>query len=199
MEATVEKCRCDQNTELEKVIAQHEGEKDDLGQIKPGGNGVVDASSDNELIKQQLESIIDEYRGKPSGLIQVLTKAQNLIGYLPAWVQTRVAKGLGVSLPEVYGVVTFYSYFSLIPKGRHKVAICSGTACYVKGSKTILKTLRHVLGIKTGQTTPDSRFNLEVVRCIGACGLAPAMIVDGKDVYGRLEPEQIPGILEQYA
>ncbi|OPX88749.1 MAG: NADP-reducing hydrogenase subunit HndA [Pelotomaculum sp. PtaB.Bin104] len=155
-------------------------------------------SSDDELTKQ-LELIIDEYRGEPSGLIQVLTKAQNLIGYLPAWVQTRVAKGLGVSLQEVYGVVTFYAFFSLIPRGRHKIAVCAGTACYVKGSKMVQKTLREVLGIKAGQTTPDSRFNLEVVRCIGACGLAPAMIIDGKDVHGRLEPEQIPGILEQYA
>lgn len=154
--------------------------------------------SDDKLIKQ-LELIIDEYRGEPSGLIQVLTKAQNLIGYLPMWVQTRVAKGLGVSLQEVYGVVTFYAFFSLIPRGRHKISVCSGTACYVKGSKAVLKKLREVLGIKPGQTTPDSRFNLEVVRCIGACGLAPAMIIDGKDVHGRLEPEQIQGILEQYA
>ncbi|MDD4238383.1 MAG: NAD(P)H-dependent oxidoreductase subunit E [Desulfotomaculaceae bacterium] len=153
---------------------------------------------EDELTKQ-LDKVIDEYRGQPSGLIQVLTKAQNLIGYLPLWVQTRIAKGLGVSLQEVYGVVTFYAFFSLIPRGRHKIAVCAGTACYVKGSKTVLKTLREVLGVKEGQTTPDSRFTVEVVRCIGACGLAPAMIIDGKDVHGRLEPEQIPGILEQYA
>lgn len=153
---------------------------------------------EDELTKQ-LEKIIDEYRGQPSGLIQVLTKAQNLIGYLPLWVQTRIAKGLGISLQEVYGVVTFYAFFSLIPRGRHKISVCAGTACYVKGTKTVLKTLREVLGVKEGQTTPDSRFTVEVVRCIGACGLAPAMIIDGTDVHGRLEPEQIPGILEQYA
>ena len=153
---------------------------------------------EDELTKQ-LDKVIDEYRGQPSGLIQVLTKAQNLIGYLPLWVQTRIAKGLGVSLQEVYGVVTFYAFFSLIPRGRHKIAVCAGTACYVKGSKTVLKALREVLGVKAGQTTPDSRFTVEVVRCIGACGLAPAMIIDGKDVHGRLEPEQISGILEQYA
>lgn len=153
---------------------------------------------EDELTKQ-LDKVIDEYRGQPSGLIQVLTKAQNLIGYLPLWVQTKIAKGLGISLQEVYGVVTFYAFFSLIPRGRHKIAVCAGTACYVKGSKTVLKALRDVLGVKAGQTTPDSRFTVEVVRCIGACGLAPAMIIDGKDVHGRLEPEQISGILEQYA
>jgi NADH-quinone oxidoreductase subunit E len=152
---------------------------------------------EDELTKQ-LERIIDEYRGVPSGLIQVLTKAQNLIGYLPLWVQVRVAKGLGLSLQEVYGVVTFYAFFSLIPRGRHKISVCAGTACYVKGTKTVLKTLREILGVKEGQTTPDSRFTVETVRCIGACGLAPAMIIDGTDVHGRLEPEQIPGILEQY-
>ena len=104
-----------------------------------------------------------------------------------------------MSLQDVYGVVTFYAFFSLIPRGRHKISVCAGTACYVKGTKMVTKTLLEVLGIKPGQTTPDSRFTLEVVRCIGACGLAPAMIIDGKDVHGRLEPEQIPQILEQYA
>lgn len=153
---------------------------------------------EDELTKQ-LDIIIEPYKGKPSGLIQVLTKAQELIGYLPKWAQVSIAEGLGVSLQEVYGVVTFYAFFSLIPRGRHKISVCAGTACYVKGTKTVLKTLREAIDIKPGQTTPDSRFTLEIVRCIGACGLAPAMIIDGKDVHGRLEPEQIPEILEQYA
>ncbi|HOV80007.1 MAG TPA: NAD(P)H-dependent oxidoreductase subunit E [Bacillota bacterium] len=153
---------------------------------------------EDELTKQ-LDKIIEPYKGKPSGLIQVLTKAQELIGYLPKWAQIRIAEGLGVSLQEVFGVVTFYAFFSLIPRGRHKINVCAGTACYVKGTKTVLKALREAIGIKAGQTTPDSRFTLEIVRCIGACGLAPAMIIDGKDVHGRLEPEQIPAILEQYA
>ncbi|MGI6491306.1 MAG: NAD(P)H-dependent oxidoreductase subunit E [Pelotomaculum sp.] len=153
---------------------------------------------EDELTKQ-LDAIIDEYRGQPSSLIQVLTKAQNLVGYLPLWVQVRIAKALGLSLQEVYGVVTFYAFFSLIPRGRHKISVCAGTACYVKGTKTILKTLREILGIKEGQTTPDSRFTVETVRCIGACGLAPAMVIDGTDVHGKVEPDQIPGILEQYA
>jgi NADH-quinone oxidoreductase subunit E/NADP-reducing hydrogenase subunit HndA len=153
---------------------------------------------EDELTKQ-LDKIIDQYRGQPGGLIQVLTKAQELIGYLPKWALTSIAKGLGVSLQDVYSVVTFYALFSLIPRGRHKISVCAGTACYVKGTKTVLKTLQEVLGIKPGQTTPDSRFTVEIVRCIGACGLAPAIIIDGKDVHGRLEPEQIPEILEQYA
>lgn len=152
---------------------------------------------EDELTKQ-LDKIIDEYRGQPSGLIQVLTKAQQLVGYLPKWVQVRIARGLGLSLQEVYGVCTFYAFFSLIPKGRHKISVCAGTACYVKGAKTVIKTLRELLGVKPGQTTPDSRFTVELVRCIGACGLAPAVIIDGKDVHGRLEPELIPAILEQY-
>jgi NADH-quinone oxidoreductase subunit E len=153
---------------------------------------------EDELTKQR-DKIIEPYRGQPGGLIQVLTKAQELIGYLPKWALISIAKGLGLSLQDVYGVVTFYAFFSLIPRGRHKISVCAGTACYVKGTKMVTKTLREVLGIKPGQTTPDSRFTLEVVRCIGACGLAPAMIIDGKDVHGRLEPEQIPQILEQYA
>lgn len=152
----------------------------------------------DDVLTKQLDEIIEPYRGQPSGLIQVLTKAQQLVGYLPKWVQVKIAQGLGVSLQEVYGVCTFYAFFSLIPKGRHKISVCAGTACYVKGANTVIKTLRELLGVKPGQTTEDSRFTVELVRCIGACGLAPAVIIDGKDVHGRLEPELIPAILEQY-
>jgi NADH-quinone oxidoreductase subunit E/NADP-reducing hydrogenase subunit HndA len=156
------------------------------------------ALSTDEELSETVERIIDPYRGQPAGLIQVLAKAQKHIGYLPKWVQARIAKGLGVSLQEVYGVVTFYAYFSLIPKGRHKVCVCTGTACYVKGSNSVLKTIRETIGIKPGQTTPDSRYSLETVRCIGACGLAPAMIANDKDVHGRLVPNQISEILGRY-
>ncbi len=155
-------------------------------------------NTSNEELAKQLDKIIDPYRDKPSGLIQVLTKAQNLVGYLPKWAQVQVAEGLGVSLQDVYGVITFYAFFSLIPRGRHKISVCAGTACYVKGTKMVTKTLRELHDLRPGQTTPDSRFTLEIVRCIGACGLAPAMIIDGKDVHGRLEPELIPELLEQY-
>ena len=160
-------------------------------------NTAVTLSTD-EVLSEMAERIIDPYRGQPAGLIQVLAKAQKRIGYVPKWVQARIAKGLGISLQEVYGVVTFYAYFSLIPKGRHKVCVCTGTACYVKGCNSILKTIREIIGIKPGQTTPDSRYSLETIRCIGACGLAPAMIANDKDVHGRLAPNQIPEILGHY-
>lgn len=159
-------------------------------------NGQYDAVDDGQV--QKLTRIIEPYRGQPNGLIQVLAKAQETIGYLPKWAQVMVADGLGLSLQDVYGVTTFYAFFSLIPRGRHKISVCAGTACYVKGTKGVLKGLREAIGIKAGQTTPDSRFTMEIVRCIGSCGLAPAMIVDGKDVHGRVEAEQIPEILEQY-
>jgi NADH-quinone oxidoreductase subunit E len=160
-------------------------------------NACADVSTDEEL-SEALERIIDPYRGQPTGLIQVLAEAQKHIGYLPRWVQARIAEGLGLSLQEVYGVVTFYAYFSLIPKGRHKVCVCTGTACYVKGSNSLLKSIRETIGIKPGQTTSDSRYSLQTVRCIGACGLAPAMIANDKDVHGRLAPNHIPEILERY-
>lgn len=151
-----------------------------------------------EGLGDELAAIIEPYRGKPSGLIQVLAKAQERIGYLPRWAQVQVAEGLGLSLQDVYGVSTFYAFFSLIPRGRHKICVCAGTACYVKGTQHVLKAIKETIGIKYGQTTPDSRYTLEIVRCIGSCGLAPAMIVDGKEVHGRLEPEQIPDILSLY-
>ena len=160
-------------------------------------NECANASANLEL-SQELERIIAPYRGEPTGLIQVLAKAQKRIGYLPKWVQKKVADGLGLSLQEVYGVVTFYAYFSLIPKGRHKMCVCTGTACYVKGSNSVLTAIRETIGIKPGQTTADSRYSLETVRCIGACGLAPAMIADDNDVHGRLASNQIPEILERY-
>jgi NADH-quinone oxidoreductase subunit E/NADP-reducing hydrogenase subunit HndA len=155
------------------------------------------SARDDELAKE-LDGIIEPYRGQPGGLIQVLTKAQRLIGYLPKWVQVDISEGLGVSLQEVYGVVTFYGYFSTMPRGRHKLSVCAGTACYVKGAKNLISGIRNHLGIKPGQTDWESRFTLEIVRCVGACSLAPAMIVDDKDVHGRLDPAQLPGILEQY-
>jgi len=157
-----------------------------------------ECSSPDVGLVNGLAKIIDPYRGQPNGLIQVLTKAQEYVGYLPKWVQVQVADGLGLSLQDVYGVATFYAFFSLIPRGRHKVSVCAGTACYVKGTKTVLKGIREAIGIKPGQTTPDSRYTMEIVRCIGACGLAPAVIIDGKDVHGRLEAEAVADILNIY-
>ena len=127
----------------------------------------------------------------------VLHKAQNLFGYLPRRVQEAVADGLNVSLNEVYGVITFYNFFSTVPTGRHGVKVCLGTACYVRGGQMVLKKTEKALGIKVGSTTDDRRYSLGVVRCIGACGLAPAVLIDD-DVYGRVKTTKIAEILEKY-
>lgn len=134
----------------------------------------------------------------PQGsLIAVLHKAQDLFGYLPKEVMDYVAEKLQVPTADVYGVATFYSYFTLTPRGKYPISVCMGTACYVKGSAAILSTIEKQLKIKTGDTTEDGLFSLVECRCIGACGLAPVMIVGG-DVYGRLTADQVPEILEKY-
>ncbi len=144
-----------------------------------------------------LKSCIDEHRGEAGALMPVLHEAQNIYGYLPFEVQTVIAEGLNVSLAEVYGVATFYSQFSLSPKGKHKVSVCLGTACYVKGSDKVLEAVEKQLGIKCGECTPDRNFSIDSCRCVGACGLAPVMIVDG-EVYGRLTAKEVSGILSKY-
>lgn len=128
----------------------------------------------------------------------VLQGAQEIYGYLPIEVQKLVAQHLGVPLEEVYGVSTFYSQFTLNPKGKYKISVCLGTACYVKGSGDVFNKLSECLGIEGGQCTNDGKFSLEACRCIGACGLAPVMTIND-DVYGRLVADDIPGILAKYA
>jgi NADH:ubiquinone oxidoreductase subunit E len=145
----------------------------------------------------KLDEIINEHKGKPEDLIVALHKAQNLFGYLPKKVQERVAEGLDVSINEVCGVITFYNFFSTVPQGKHSVKVCLGTACYVRGSQKVLEKAEKELGIKTGGTTEDRRYSLGVVRCIGACGLAPAMLVD-EDVYGRVKTTTIMETVEKY-
>lgn len=144
-----------------------------------------------------LKEIIAEHKGRPEDLIMVLHKAQNLFGYLPRRVQEMVAEGLNISLNEVYGVVTFYNFFSTVPTGRHTIKVCLGTACYVRGGQRLLKEVAKGLNIKPGKTTEDRRYSLDVVRCIGACGLAPAMLIDD-DVYGRVKQTKIMEILDKY-
>ena len=137
--------------------------------------------------EKQLKKIIADLKGKPGALMPILQQAQDLYGYLPIEVQTMIAEGLEISIEEVYQVVTFYAQFSLNPNGKHRVAACLGTACYVKGAQNILEELEKQLGIKAGNTTADGVFTLEATRCLGCCGLAPVIVVDD-EVYGRLVP-----------
>jgi NADP-reducing hydrogenase subunit HndA len=145
----------------------------------------------------ELAEIIEQNRGQEGALIPVLHQAQELFGYLPERAQRQVADGLGVPLSEVYGVATFYSLFTLKPRGLHKIGVCLGTACYVRGAAEIVDELQRVLGIKVNDTTEDGKFTLEITRCIGACGLAPVMTIDD-DVYGRLTATKISEILSRY-
>ena len=146
---------------------------------------------------EALKKCIDGHRGEKGALMPVLQEAQAIYGYLPVEVQTQIAEGLDLPLAEVFGVATFYSQFSLKPKGKHKISVCLGTACYVKGSDKILEAVEKQLGISCGECTPDRKFSIESCRCVGACGLAPVMIVDG-EVYGKLNAKDVPGILETY-
>jgi len=144
-----------------------------------------------------LKQIIDKYKDTQGALIPVLHEAQELYGYLPMNVQKIISEGLNVPLAEIYGVVTFYTQFSLEPKGKYNIQLCMGTACYVKGAGIILEKLKEKLGVEVGKCTDDGKFSLEACRCIGACGLAPVMMINS-DVYGRLTPDEIEGILEKY-
>jgi NADH-quinone oxidoreductase E subunit len=146
---------------------------------------------------QQLEDFIRENKEKSGYLIPVLYKAQGLFGYLPSEVQKFIADEMNISVSEVFGVVTFYSYFKTQPVGRHTITICMGTACYVRGAKKILEALQDKLGIKMGETTEDLRFTLGEQRCFGSCGMAPVIMV-GQDVHGRLTANKLDAILEKY-
>lgn len=145
----------------------------------------------------QLDEVIAKHKGTPGALMPVLQEAQNIFGYVPMDVQQIIADGLGTTLAEVYGVATFYAQFSLEPKGEYVVGVCLGTACYVKGSQKVLDKLSEVLEVPVGKTTADGKFTLNATRCLGACGLAPVIMVND-DVYGRLTPDQIPGIIAKY-
>ncbi|MBR2718684.1 MAG: NADH-quinone oxidoreductase subunit NuoE [Clostridia bacterium] len=145
----------------------------------------------------QLDEVIAKHKGTPGALMPVLQEAQNIFGYVPMDVQQIIADGLGTTLSEVYGVATFYAQFSLEPKGEYVVGVCLGTACYVKGSQKVLDKLSEVLEVPVGKTTADGKFTLNATRCLGACGLAPVMMIND-EVYGRLVPEDIPGIVAKY-
>jgi len=145
----------------------------------------------------ELTVILAEIKGTKGALMTALQKAQDIYGYLPIEVQKMVASGLGLRLGEVYGVATFYSQFSLEPKGKYKISVCMGTACYVKNAGDILNKLAQVFGVPPSQCTEDGKFSLEACRCIGACGLAPVITIN-EDVYGRLSVDDIDDIYAKY-
>ena len=145
----------------------------------------------------KIREICGRYRDEKTPLMMILSDIQNEYGYIPLDVQEIVSQETGISVAEIYGVVTFYSFFSLTPKGRFVIGCCLGTACYVKGSGDILEELKQKLGIDVGECTPDRKFSLEACRCIGACGLAPVLTV-GEGVPGRLTKADVPGILAKY-
>ena len=147
--------------------------------------------------EEQLIAYIKEMKDVQGNLIPIMQKAQEIYGYLPIEVQTIIAREMDIPLEKVYGISTFYAMFTLEPKGKYQIAVCLGTACYVKGSGDVYAKLENALGLQGGGCTPDGKFSLEACRCLGACGLAPVMMING-EVYGRLTPDQIPGILAKY-
>lgn len=147
--------------------------------------------------EKRLLEVIEKNKNVQGALMPVLQAAQDIYGYLPYEVQQIIAEKMDVPMEEVYGVVTFYSQFSLNPKGQYKISVCLGTACYVKGSGDIFEKLCQTLQIKNGECTPDGKFSLEACRCIGACGLAPVLTIND-DVYGRLTVDDVEGILAKY-
>ncbi len=144
-----------------------------------------------------LQQVIDELKNEPGALMPIMQRAQDIFGYLPEDVQNIIAKGLDIPVSDVYGVATFYAQFNLEPKGKYIISVCLGTACYVKGAQLVLDELEKVLGVPAGSTTPDGLFTLNATRCLGACGLAPVIMVND-DVYGRLTPDQVAGVIEKY-
>jgi NADH-quinone oxidoreductase subunit E/NADP-reducing hydrogenase subunit HndA len=145
----------------------------------------------------KIKEICKKFNNQGGELINVLHQTQSHIGYLPAEAQELIAKELKISSAQVYGVVSFYSFFTMIPKGEYPISVCLGTACYVRGAEKVLDEFKRLLKINVGETTPDGKFSLTALRCIGACGLAPVIMV-GDQVHGRLAPDDVQGILDKY-
>lgn len=149
------------------------------------------------LMQEKLDKVIAEYKDEKGALIPILHKAQDIYGYLPPKVQLRIANALNIPLSEVHGVVTFYTGFRTKPAGEYRISVCLGTACYVKGAQEIMDALKSQLGIEEGECTDDMKFSLDACRCIGACGLAPVITINGK-VYGKISEKDVAGILAEY-
>ena len=170
---------------------------------KPGINLRKESNMSNEIIgteaqAKELDAALEELKKVPGPVMKAMQKAQEIYGYLPIEIQSKIAKTFGVSLEEVYGIATFYAQFTLQAKGKYTIGICLGTACYVKGSGDVLLKFKERLGIDAGQTTPDRKFTLDATRCIGCCGLAPVLAVNG-EVYGNLKTDDVDTILAKYA
>ena len=146
---------------------------------------------------KELEQILSKYTNDKSNLIQILNEVQEKFGYVPTVAQEEIAKYLGIEVAEVYGVVTFYSRFTLKPKGKYAISVCMGTACFVKGGEQILERVKQKLGIQEGETTEDGKFSIDATRCIGACGLAPVFTVN-EEVYGKATPQKVDEVLKEY-
>lgn len=159
-------------------------------------NACTEQATESELL-ERLEEVLEEYKDKPGALIPVLQIAQGIFGYLPEAALKRIALALGKSYSEVAGVVGFYSFFSTVPRGKHLIRVCLGTACYVRGGKRVLEAFKQELGIDVGGTTEDRLFSLEVARCFGACGLAPTIMI-GDEVRQRVKPVRVRAILGEY-
>ena len=146
---------------------------------------------------QTIKNICKSFDNQAGELINILHKTQEAFGYLPAEVQKVIAGELNISEAKVYGVVTFYAFFTMQPKGKHKISVCMGTACYVRGAEKVVDELKSALKIQVGDVTPDGKFSLDCLRCVGACGLAPVMLI-GDKVFGHVDPKEVKGILETY-
>ena len=146
---------------------------------------------------QKLEVVIEKNKGMKGALMPILHDGQKIFGCLPLEVQKRISEALNIPLAEIYGVITFYSQFTLEPRGEYTIGVCMGTACYVKGSQKIIERVKREANVEVGATSTDGKFSLEATRCIGACGLAPVLTVN-EDVYGRLVEADVPGIIAKY-
>ena len=146
---------------------------------------------------KKINEICDRYVNEKTPLMMILSDIQKEYGYIPLEVQELVSERTGVSVADIYGVVTFYSFFSLTPKGKYVIGVCLGTACYVKGAQQIIDKFSEIIGIKPGETSADGMFTLDALRCIGACGIAPAVTINGK-VYPKLTVDAVPGVIAEY-
>ena len=157
----------------------------------------MDCSCGNNPKDEEMSSILEKYSKDKSNLIQILNEVQENYGYIPKYSQISISEYLDIPLAEIYGVITFYARFTLKPKGKYNIAVCLGTACFVKGSEKLLDKAKEILKIDVGETTEDGKFSLEATRCIGACGLAPVFTVN-EEVYGKATPELMEKVIAEY-